>query len=153
MGSEDHTQINCNKLSKELYDDNKICLEIYSVASLSTSYKTDAIYTNKFDPHDVVMNIPVPKCSEGANKPFSIFISELIGAVTSRRILRVIFDLWLKQLLINKRSLPEAACIKTCKNLNPMTNIGGMMQLIQTVMLEQISIPKFNKKLRFRNMR
>ena len=50
----------------------------------------DMTYANDIEPHDIVMNIPVPKCSGNANTPCSIMISEFIGSVTSRRILRVI---------------------------------------------------------------
>ena len=83
---------NCKIISKELSGENKICLEIYSIASLSTSEDAFAIYSNYIEPHDIVMNIPVPKCSGEANTPCSIMISELIGSITSKQILRVIFD-------------------------------------------------------------
>ena len=73
-------------------DDNEIYLDKYTVASLSMLDKADANYTNKIESHDVFMNIPVPKCSGGANMPCPIMISELIGAATSKRILRVLFE-------------------------------------------------------------
>ena len=86
-------QSNCNKLSKELSDENDFFLEICSVDSLSTSDNADANYKNEVDPHDIIMNIPVPKCSVGANMPCSIMMSEIIFTATSKQILRVFFDL------------------------------------------------------------
>ena len=59
LWSDNQTQNNCNKLSKELSDDNKLCFEIYSVASISISDDADANYTNKVEPHDVVIKISV----------------------------------------------------------------------------------------------
>ena len=47
-----------------------------------------------------------------------------------------------------KKVLPEAACITTCKNLNPTTTLGGTVQLNQTVSLEQLCSPKFNKNIK-----
>ena len=91
LGSEDHTCNSCDKNNKELSGDDEICLEIYSVASLSRSDDVDALYANNINPHDI-MRIPVPKCSGGANTPCSIMISESIGSATSRRILRVLFN-------------------------------------------------------------
>ena len=68
-----------------------MCLEIYSVALLSTSDKMNGIYANDIKPHDIFMNIPVPKCSGEKNTPFYVMISEIIGSATSRRIFRVLF--------------------------------------------------------------
>ena len=110
LGSEDHTCNSCDKNNKELSEDNEICLEIYSVASLSTSDYVYAIHANDIDPHDI-MRIPVPKGSGGANTPCSIMISESIGSATSRQILRVLFNSATNQSLIHKRILPEAASI------------------------------------------
>ena len=62
-------------------------------------------------------------------------ISEFIGSETSRRILRVLFDSGLNQSLIHKQVLPEAAQVKTRKNLNPTTTLAGTVQLNQMDML------------------
>ena len=109
------------------------------------SDNVDAIYANDTKSNGIVMNIPVPKCTEGTNTPCSIMISELIGSSTSRRILRLLFDSGSNQSLIHKRVLPEVACVTTCKNLNPTTTLGGKAQLNQTVTLEQFCFPDFNK--------
>ena len=105
---------------------------------LSSSYEVDAIYANNIKPHDIVMNIPVPKCFGETNTPCSIMISELIGSAISRPILRVLFESGSNRSLIHKRVLSEAACVKTCKNLNPTTTLGGIFQLNQMVTLEQL---------------
>ena len=75
-------------------------------------------------------------------------ISELIGSLKSRWILRVLFDLGSNQSLIHKRVLPETACVTTCKNINPTTTLGGTIQLNQNIMLEQLLLPKFNKNIK-----
>ena len=116
------------------------------MALLSISDDNDAIYANKIEPNDIFMNIPVPKCYGNANMPCFMMISKLIGSVTSKLIFRVIFDSESNQSLIHKRVLPETACVTTCKNLNPMTTLGGTMQLNETVMMEKLHFHEFHKK-------
>ena len=148
LGSDNCTQNSCSKISRELSRDNKIYLEIHSLALLSMLDDVDAIYANNIKPHEIFMNTQVPKCFVEKNKPCSIMISELIGSATSRRILRVLFNSGLNRSLIHKRVLPETACVKACKNLNPTTTLGGTVQLNQTVTLEQLHFPEFNKNIK-----
>ena len=148
LGSDNFTCNSCDNINKGLSKDNKIFLEIYSVASLSMSDDTGAIYAKDIEPYDIFMNIPLPKCSGGTNTPCSIMISELIGSATSIQILRVLFQLGSNRSLIHKQVLPETACIKTRKNINPTTTLGGTVQLNQMVTLEQLHFPEFNKNIK-----
>ena len=75
-------------------------------------------------------------------------ISELIGSATSRRILQVLFDSGSNRSLIHTQLLPEAARDTTRKNLNPTATLGGIVQLNQTVTLEQLRFPEFNKNIK-----
>ena len=147
LGSEDHTCNSCDKNNKELSEHNEICLEIYSLASLIMSDDVDAIHAKVINPHDI-MRIPVPKGSGGANTTCPIMISESIGSATSSWILRVLFDSGSNRSLIHKRVLPEAASITSRRNLNPTTTLGGTVQLNQTVTLEQLCFPEFNKNIK-----
>ena len=82
LGSDNHTHNSCNKISRELSEDDEICLEIYSVALLSMSDDTDGIYANGIEPHNIIMNVTAPKCFGTTNIPCCIMIIELIGSVS-----------------------------------------------------------------------
>ena len=84
----------------------------------------------------------------GDKNACSIIISELIGSATSRRILRVLFDSGSNRSLIHKQVLPETACVTNNKNINPTTTLGGTVQFNQTVTLEQLHFPDFNKNIK-----
>ena len=51
LGSDDHIKNSCNH--NKLSDENKLCLEILSVASLSVEDFADNIYTKVFESHEI----------------------------------------------------------------------------------------------------
>ena len=74
LGSDDCTCNICDKTNKGISEDDEICLKIHYVSLLSASDDVDVIHANDIKPHDIVMNIPVPRCS--GEKKYALFYND-----------------------------------------------------------------------------
>ena len=86
--------------------------------------------------------VKVPKRHE---TPATILVASTIGAIKSRRILRVLLDSGSTVSLIRKQCLPKGVQLKDIGEQKSVTTLGGTLQAKQVVTMRDIRLPEFDK--------
>ena len=121
--SNDNSSVSSSKNIKQEYDKNQLYFDDDTVpmssdnctiatSSSTLSYDSAGNAHNEIEIYnindDVIYNVPLPKCKRIATEtPASICTASTIGAVQSKRVLRVLFDLVATKTMIKRSVLPR----------------------------------------------
>ena len=95
--------------------------------------------------------IPCPKTGNPKNKsltPISIYVIDTIGLVTSRKLLKVLFDPGSTKTMIKSSAVPKKAVPVSMKQGKKINTIAGQMQTSKMITLRNIKLPEFDKNCR-----
>ena len=91
-------------------------------------------------------NIPLPKCKRTATKtPMTICTAKTIGAVTSHKILRVLFDSESTKTRTKQSALPCTAKPKQLGTARNLLTLAGKLTAADVITLRDIRLPEFDK--------
>ena len=88
-----------------------------------------------------------PKIKLQERTPATIAVANTIGAVKSRKFLKVLLDSGSVTTLINKSALPKGVQGKTLNQSKGMNTLAGKMTVNTMVKLRDLRLPEFNKNM------
>ena len=127
-------------------DDN--CMELLHAHDDDSSVGTEECYGiyEEDDLEEILYEIPVPKTGNPRNNsltPISICVIDTIGLVTSRKLLKVLFDPGSTKTMIKSSAVPRKAVPVSMKQGKKINTIAGQMQTSKMVKLRNIKLPEF----------
>jgi hypothetical protein len=92
--------------------------------------------------------IPTPKNGKPRDlnlTPISIMVIDTIGAVTSRKLLKVLFDPGSTKTMISRKALPKGITPLKLGNTMNVSTLAGTMKTNEMVKLRNLKLPEFDK--------
>jgi len=118
-----------------------MCSTVISTGNASFDEEQDAFHIS----HDIYMAIPNPKCKKPRREtPATIMICDTIGALKSRRVLKVLFDTGSRKSFINESVLPPGCIPTATQDSVTMRTMMGTFTASEVVKLRDIRLPEFD---------
>ena len=126
------------------------CMDISHTHDDDSTVDSDECYGiyEEDDLEEILYEIPVPKTGNPRNKsltPISICVIDTIGLVTSRKLLKVLFDPGSTKTMIKSSAVPRKAVPVSMKQGKKINTIAGQMKTSKMVKLRNIELPEFDK--------
>ena len=146
-----YKEMNCDEIqfTSFNYDDKTtVALSRCSLLSVGNDLEDTEVYNVTED--IAYSGIPVPKGHKSTRiskeTPCTILTADTLGAVRSRRILKVFFDTSSKKTLIHREVLHRGIQTKKLSDAQKLKTLAGNFDTSEMVKLRDTRLPEFDKK-------